>query len=53
VPEPERVVNAYAFNPKARDGYWGFPLAGIAILNDNSRTIRGRVRSAWTIRSSP
>ena len=41
VPEPERVVNAYAFNPKAGGGYWGFPLAGIRYLNDNSRTIEG------------
>jgi len=37
VPEPERVVNAYAFNPKAGLGYSGFPLAGIRFLNDNSR----------------
>jgi len=41
VPEPERVVNAYAFNPKAGPGYWGFPLAGVRFLNDNSRTIEG------------
>ena len=41
VPEPERVVNAYAFNPKAGPGYWGFPLAGVRYLNDNSRTIDG------------
>jgi predicted permease len=41
VPEPERVVNAYAFNPKGGLGYSGFPLAGIRFLNDNSRTIEG------------
>ena len=41
VPEPERVVNAYAFNPKAAAGYWGFSLASARFLNDNSRTIEG------------
>jgi hypothetical protein len=41
VPEPERVVNAYAFNPKLAAGYWDFPLAGIRFLNDNSRTVEG------------
>jgi putative ABC transport system permease protein len=41
VPEPERVVNAYAFNPKAGAGYWGFSLASARFLNDNSRTIEG------------
>jgi predicted permease len=45
VPEPERVVNAYAFSPKAGPGYWGFPLAGIRFLNDNSRTIEGAFAS--------
>jgi predicted permease len=41
VPEPERVVKAYAFNPKAAAGYWGFPLAVLRFLDDNSRTIEG------------
>lgn len=41
VPEPERVVNAYASNPLAAGGYWGFPLAGVRFLNENSRTIEG------------
>ncbi len=41
VPEPERVVNAYAFNPKAAAGYWGFSLAAARFLNDNSRTLEG------------
>ena len=41
VPEPERVVNAYAFSPRIAGGYWGFPLAGIRFLADNSRTIEG------------
>ena len=41
VPEPERVVDAHASNPKAAAGYWGFPLAGVRFLNDSSDTIEG------------
>ncbi len=41
VPEPERVVNAYTFNPKAGVGYAGFSLAAARFLNDNSRTVEG------------
>jgi predicted permease len=41
VPEPERVVNAYAFHPKEGVGYWGFSLAAARFLNDNSRTAEG------------
>jgi predicted permease len=41
VPEPGRVVNAYAFNPKFGSGYFGFSLAGARFLNENSRTIEG------------
>jgi putative ABC transport system permease protein len=41
VPEPDRVVQAYATNPKAADGLWGFPLASARFLNENSRTIEG------------
>ena len=41
VPEPERVVNAYAFNPKAAAGYWGFSLASARFLDANSRTTEG------------
>ena len=41
VPEPERVVRAYASNPKANVGYWGFSLVGARFLHENSKTIEG------------
>jgi predicted permease len=40
VPEPQRVVKAYAVNPKV-GVYYGLPLAGVRFLNENSRTIEG------------
>jgi putative ABC transport system permease protein len=41
VPEPDRVVRAHASNPKAAAGYWGFSLAGVRFLHENSKTIEG------------
>ena len=46
VPEPQRVVNAYAVNPKVA-AYHGLPLAGVRFLNENSRTIEGAFATSF------